>query len=1030
MQAIVDAAVAADAVIIPFGGGSNIAGSLEPPADEARHGRVARHAAGCDKVHRDRRGVAVSPASRPACPGPDLEEQLNAKGWTIGHFPDCFTHSTLGGWVATRSSGMQSDKYGDIADIARGLRVVRAGGVLVLRPLPSTSTGPSVREMILGSEGRLGVITEVTVQVHRVPEKRDDLRLLLPELGGRHRRHAGDRRVRGPPSITRVSDAPETRLLARDAARAARPSTSSRPARAAGAHEAARAGNLEQHLPLVHRLRGQRRRTSKRRRSSSTRSSRRTAASASAPARACSTTRRSSTPRTCATSCSTGAPPATSRRPPRRGRSCASCTTSVDRGRAEGVRRDRRQGLDHVPPVALVPLGRVPLLHVRVPLGDERPAGRVRPRQERDPAGVRRQRRRRSRTTTGSGLEHAPWLEQDISAEGVAMHARRCSTAPTRAATSTRARSPAPRASASRTPDQRHGAHASGTDANMCSCPSRPTILHADLDAFYASVEQRDDPRLRGRPVIVGGGRGARGELRGEGVRRPDGDGRRARRGGCARRRSSSRRACRPTPRRARRCSTVFGDTTPLVEGLSIDEAFLDVRGLRRIAGTPEEIAVRLRRERARRGRAADHGRGGADQVPRQGGERRGEARRPARGAARRRARLPPSAAGRAAVGRRAEDRGEAATRAGSRRSARWPQLAEATLVSMLGRASGRQLHALAHNRDPRPVRHAAAAGARSARSAPSAAAPSRRRSSRRSLVGLVDRARPPAARRAAGLPHGRRCGCGSTTSRGRRGRTRCREATARDAGDPGRGARAAGGRAAADRRRGHHADRGHARQPRRRRRGPARAAVRAAPRPPASEARAAAGSGPGAARRRTAGPYRTRRCGAPSRRRRRRVGARPRLPAARRAAAAREGRPRARPSPGGRRGRDTDAWVETWVDAALGGRGARTGRRRPRRAARGVARRDARRAARSLSARRRSPARCCSGATRASRCRCCRTEPQRAERDPPPLRRAGGRRCTGGASSTPTGGGRSRRSVGIVHPRRADTLGRWRPER
>ena len=58
--------------------------------------------------------------------GPDLEEQLDARGWTIGHFPDSFTHSTLGGWVATRSSGMQSDKYGDIADIARGLRVVRA----------------------------------------------------------------------------------------------------------------------------------------------------------------------------------------------------------------------------------------------------------------------------------------------------------------------------------------------------------------------------------------------------------------------------------------------------------------------------------------------------------------------------------------------------------------------------------------------------------------------------------------------------------------------------------------------------------------------------------------------------------------------------------------------------------------------------------------------------------------------------------------------------------------------------------------
>ena len=75
---------------------------------------------------------------------------------------------------------MQSDKYGDIADITRGLRVVVPGDVLVIRPLPSTATGPSVREMILGSEGRLGVITEVTVQVHRVPEERIILGYLFP----------------------------------------------------------------------------------------------------------------------------------------------------------------------------------------------------------------------------------------------------------------------------------------------------------------------------------------------------------------------------------------------------------------------------------------------------------------------------------------------------------------------------------------------------------------------------------------------------------------------------------------------------------------------------------------------------------------------------------------------------------------------------------------------------------------------------------------------------------------------------------
>jgi alkyldihydroxyacetonephosphate synthase len=81
--------------------------------------------------------------------------------------------STLGGWIATRSSGMQSDKYGDIADICRGLTMVMPGQVLELRPLPSTSSGPSVREIVLGSEGRLGVITSAWVNVHRLPEVRE-----------------------------------------------------------------------------------------------------------------------------------------------------------------------------------------------------------------------------------------------------------------------------------------------------------------------------------------------------------------------------------------------------------------------------------------------------------------------------------------------------------------------------------------------------------------------------------------------------------------------------------------------------------------------------------------------------------------------------------------------------------------------------------------------------------------------------------------------------------------------------------------
>ncbi|MGH2840617.1 MAG: DNA polymerase IV [Solirubrobacteraceae bacterium] len=121
-----------------------------------------------------------------------------------------------------------------------------------------------------------------------------------------------------------------------------------------------------------------------------------------------------------------------------------------------------------------------------------------------------------------------------------------------------------------------------------------PTILHADLDAFYASVEQRDDPRLRGRPVIVGGGvvLAASYEARACGVRSAMG-------GGKARRLCPH--AIVVTPRweayvdASKAVFAIFDDTAPIVHRLSIDEAFLDVRGLRHISGSPEEIAAALR---------------------------------------------------------------------------------------------------------------------------------------------------------------------------------------------------------------------------------------------------------------------------------------------------------------------------------------------------------------------------------------------------------------------------------------------------
>jgi alkyldihydroxyacetonephosphate synthase len=210
VAAVVHAAIDADAVVIAFGGGTNISGSLEAPPAEQRT-IVSVDMARLDRV------LEIDETSRLARVqagvfGPHLEEQLNARGWTAGHFPDSFTHSTLGGWIATRSSGMQSDKYGDISDLTRALRVVTPTGMLVTRPVPHTSTGPSVREMVLGSEGRLGIITEATIHVHRVPASRTILGYLFPDWEHALVAMHDIAESEASPSVTRVSDAHETQF--------------------------------------------------------------------------------------------------------------------------------------------------------------------------------------------------------------------------------------------------------------------------------------------------------------------------------------------------------------------------------------------------------------------------------------------------------------------------------------------------------------------------------------------------------------------------------------------------------------------------------------------------------------------------------------------------------------------------------------------------------------------------------------------------------------------------------------------------
>ncbi len=210
VAAVVAATIAADGVIVAFGGGTNIVGSLDQSPDERRP-VVSIDLARMNRV------VVIDPDARLATVeagalGPEIESQLGAAGFTLGHFPDSFTHSTLGGWIATRSSGMQSDLYGDIAEITRAVRVVTPSGTLVTRSVPATSTGPSVREMVLGSEGRLGIITEATVNVHRIPDRRVILGYFFPTWASGLAAMAAIAASDAAPSVTRVADPNETQF--------------------------------------------------------------------------------------------------------------------------------------------------------------------------------------------------------------------------------------------------------------------------------------------------------------------------------------------------------------------------------------------------------------------------------------------------------------------------------------------------------------------------------------------------------------------------------------------------------------------------------------------------------------------------------------------------------------------------------------------------------------------------------------------------------------------------------------------------
>ncbi len=158
--------------VIPYGGGTSVAGHVNPPPGDAPVLTVDLSRMSLLKSLDGRSHLATFGAG---VTGPDLEAALRAHGFTLGHFPQSFELSTLGGWVATRSSGQQSLRYGRIERLFAGGRLESPAGSLVLPPFPASAAGPDLKELLLGSEGRLGILTEATVRVTKVPAREEFL---------------------------------------------------------------------------------------------------------------------------------------------------------------------------------------------------------------------------------------------------------------------------------------------------------------------------------------------------------------------------------------------------------------------------------------------------------------------------------------------------------------------------------------------------------------------------------------------------------------------------------------------------------------------------------------------------------------------------------------------------------------------------------------------------------------------------------------------------------------------------------------
>lgn len=211
VRELLDFAVQHDIEVIPYGGGTSVAGHITPQKSQRAILTIDMGRMNQLLDLNEESQIATFGAGTP---GPLVESQLRARGYTLGHYPQSWELATVGGWIASRSSGQQSLRYGRIEQMFAGGRFETLHGTLDIPTIPASSAGPDLREVTMGTEGRMGIFTEVKMRVSRLAEEEKFFVYFMPNWQAAKQAVRELVQQRVPMSMMRVSNAKESKAHA------------------------------------------------------------------------------------------------------------------------------------------------------------------------------------------------------------------------------------------------------------------------------------------------------------------------------------------------------------------------------------------------------------------------------------------------------------------------------------------------------------------------------------------------------------------------------------------------------------------------------------------------------------------------------------------------------------------------------------------------------------------------------------------------------------------------------------------------